>query len=212
MENINSRRRFILGLGAAATAATVATMVSFPAVAKKQTNLEVPYLGPSKIPNVPLLTHEGKEIKFYDDMVKNKIIVINMMYADCQGTCPLTTSNLIQVQRLIAKEKQGAQVQMCSLTLRPEQDTVSHLSHYVKQHHIPSGWLFLTGKPEMVKLLRYSLGFYDPDPAIDGLNASHTGMLRIGNNKLSRWGMMPAQSVPDQIVKMIGHVARWSDG
>lgn len=202
--NRELRRQLIFGLGA------VTTMASLPLIAVTQSKTtEVPYLGPSKIPNVSLLTHEGKEIKFYDDMVKDKILVMNMMYVDCLNSCPLATSNLIQVQRLVSKRMQDAPVQMCSLTINPEQDTVSHLSHYVKQHNIPSGWAFMTGEPELVKLVRYRLGFYNPDPAIDGVVATHTGMLRIGNDKISRWGMMPTQAKPDQIVKMIEHVARW---
>ncbi|MCO4203278.1 SCO family protein [Aeromonas taiwanensis] len=202
--NSNLRRQLILGLGA------VGTMASLPLIAVTQSKTtKVPYLGPSKIPNVSLLTHEGREVKFYDDIVKNKILVMNMMYVDCVSSCPLATSNLIQVQRLISKKMQGAPVQMCSLTIMPEQDTVSHLSHYVRQHNIPSGWLFMTGEPESVDLVRYRLGFYNTDPAIDGIVATHTGMLRIGNDKISRWGMMPTQAKPDQIVKMIEHVARW---
>lgn len=205
--NGNNRRHFILGLGATTVAATI--MASFPVAAKKkvvEVELDVPKLGPSNIPNAPLWTHEDKEIKFYDDVVNNKILLINMMYADCMDSCPLTTSNLMQVQRLIAKKMQGLPIQMCSITLRPEEDTVTHLSHYVKQHHIPPGWLFLTGKPEMIKLVRYSMGFYDPDPALDGLSTSHTGMLRVGNNKLSRWSMAPALAKPDQILKLIEQV------
>ena len=32
------------------------------------------------------IDHEGKEVKFYDDLVKDKIVVINFMFATCQGT------------------------------------------------------------------------------------------------------------------------------
>ena len=37
-------------------------------------------------PNVILTTHEGKEVKFYEDLVKGKIVVINFMFATCQDT------------------------------------------------------------------------------------------------------------------------------
>lgn len=206
---LSNRRRFIFGLSGAMA------LLSIPTVFAKtdKTTSPVPYIGPNRIPNVPLLTHEGKKIHFYDDMVKNKIVVINMMYADCMDQCPLATSNLIQVQRLLAKSTarthSAAPIQFCSLTLKPEEDTVEHLSHYVKEHRIPPGWVYLTGARDMVDMLRYRLGFYDPDPAIDGLAATHTGMLRIGNEKLARWGMMPSMATPEQIVNAIGHAARW---
>ena len=31
------------------------------------------------IPNVVLTTHLGKEVKFYDDLVKDKVVAINFM-------------------------------------------------------------------------------------------------------------------------------------
>ena len=37
-------------------------------------------------PDVTLFTHEGKEVKFYEDLVKGKIVVINFMFATCQET------------------------------------------------------------------------------------------------------------------------------
>ncbi len=33
--------------------------------------------------NVPLVTHEGKTVRFYDDLIKGKIVAINFMYATC---------------------------------------------------------------------------------------------------------------------------------
>ena len=38
-----------------------------------------------RIPNVTLTTHEGKEVKFYDDLVKGKQVAINFFYIDCDG-------------------------------------------------------------------------------------------------------------------------------
>ncbi len=37
-------------------------------------------------PNVTLIDQDGKEVKFYDDLIKGKIVIINFMYATCEGT------------------------------------------------------------------------------------------------------------------------------
>jgi len=37
---------------------------------------------------VELVTHTGKKVKFYDDVLKDKIVVLNLMYANCEGVCP----------------------------------------------------------------------------------------------------------------------------
>ena len=56
----------------------------------------------SAFPNVTLYTHEGKAVKFYDDLIHGKVVAINMMYAECEGICPIATSNLVRVQELWA--------------------------------------------------------------------------------------------------------------
>ena len=37
-----------------------------------------------RFPNLVLKTHEGKNVLFYDDLLKGKIVVINFMYATCK--------------------------------------------------------------------------------------------------------------------------------
>src|SRR3989449_3130277 len=73
-------------------------------------------------PNVLLRTHENKTVRFYDDLVKGKIVLINFMYAKCEGLCPRQTANLVQVQQALGKHV-GRDIFMYSITLKPEQDS-----------------------------------------------------------------------------------------
>jgi cytochrome oxidase Cu insertion factor (SCO1/SenC/PrrC family) len=34
-------------------------------------------------PNVELTTHNGQRVRFYDDLIKGKVVVINFMYTTC---------------------------------------------------------------------------------------------------------------------------------
>src|SRR5215813_10354945 len=86
-------------------------------------------------PNVVLTTHEGKKVRFYDDLIKDKIVTINFMYATCEGVCPGITANLVEVQELLGK-RVGRDIFMYSITLKPEQDTPKVLKNYVKMHRI----------------------------------------------------------------------------
>ena len=52
-------------------------------------------------PNLVLTTQDGKKVKFYDDLVKDKIVVFNMFYAKCEGVCSPVTRNLVRVQNLL---------------------------------------------------------------------------------------------------------------
>ena len=47
-------------------------------------------------PNLELTSHEGRKLKFYDDMVKDKLVIFNMFYAKCEGICSPVTRNLVR--------------------------------------------------------------------------------------------------------------------
>jgi protein SCO1/2 len=159
------------------------------------------------LPNVPLVTHEGHAVTFYDDLIRDKVVAINMMYAECEGICPLATSNLVRVQALLGA-RVGRDVFLYSLTLQPELDTPPRLQEYAAMHGVQPGWLFLTGARTDLEQLRYRLGFFDLNPVVDGDKATHTGMVRIGNDGYDRWTSSSALALPEQIVATINHVDR----
>jgi protein SCO1/2 len=175
------------GLGAA-------TPAPEPALAKP--------MGPDYFPNVVLQTHEGKEVRFYDDLIKGKTVVINFMYARCEGQCPGTTANLRKVQKLLG-DSVGRDVHMYSLSLKPEQDSPEDLATYAAAHGVGPGWLFLTGKPEDLELLRQKLGFTDPNPDVDQDKSSHIGMVLYGNETKQQWAACPCLSDPKVMVEQI---------
>ena len=162
-------------------------------------------LAERSFPNVVLTTHEGKKVRFYDDLIKDKIVLINFMYVKCEGICPGTTANLVKVQRLFG-ERMGRDIVMLSITLKPEEDTPAKLAAYAKAYKTKPGWLFLTGDPKDVELLRRKLGFIDRDPARDADKSNHIGMLRWGNEPLTLWAGCPGLLAPSKIVKEIGLV------
>ena len=156
-------------------------------------------------PNVELTTHEGKKVKFYDDLMKGKIVLINFMYAECTGICPGITANLKKVQNLLGK-RVGRDIFIYSITLQPQRDTPQMLNHYAKMHKAGPGWLFLTGAPADVELLRRKLGFTDPDPERDKDKANHIGNVRYGNEELTIWAACPGLSKPSAIAEAISWV------
>lgn len=162
-------------------------------------------LAERSFPNVTLTTHEGKKVKFYDDLMKDKIVLINFMYVKCEGTCPGTTTNLVKVQKLLG-DRVGKDIFMYSITLKPEEDTPEKLAAYAKAYKVGPGWQFLTGDPKDVELLRQKLGFIDRDPVRDANKSNHIGMLRWGNEPHTLWAGCPASLPPAKIVKEIGLV------
>lgn len=153
-------------------------------------------------PNVILTTHEGEKVRFYDDLIKDKLVTINMMYSSCPASCPLITANLVRVQRLLG-ERVGRDLFMYSITLEPQQDSPKVLKEYAATHGVGKGWTFLTGTPEDIQRLRRALGFTWADKEFDRRNDSHTANLRYGNEPHMLWGAVPALAKPEWVKECI---------
>jgi len=160
-------------------------------------------------PDVHLTTHNGVSVRLYEDLMKDKIVVMNFFYATCEGICVPLTSNLVKVQTLL-KARVGRDIFMYSFTLKPELDSPSVLHDYAQRFHVRPGWTFLTGTPDDMELVRRKLGFTDPDPTRDQDKTNHTGMVRYGNEPLQLWSACPGMSRPDSVVKSILAVD-WKD-
>lgn len=142
-------------------------------------------------PNFVLTTHEGNKVRFYDDLIRGKQVMINFMYAQCADICPGQTANLLEVQKALG-EHVGRDIFMYSITLEPGRDTPMVLNDYAKGFGIGPGWLFLTGKPSEIEILRRKLGFVDPDPELDKNKTQHIGLVLYGIEPLDRWAACPA--------------------
>ena len=200
------RRSLVAALGAApfvvpllARAQTLDTPRKFKEISSRE-RIRQRYF-----PNLVLTSHEGRKVKFYDDLVKDKIVVFNMFYAKCEGICSPVTRNMVRVQSLLG-DRVGKDIFFYSFSLKPKEDTVPALQHYAEIHKVKPGWLFLTGSPDDMELLRRKLGFVDPDPEVDKDTSNHIGVLKYGNEPLQRWGGCPGMQAPDAIAEAISWV------
>ncbi len=154
------------------------------------------------LPNIELITQDGEKVRFYDDLVKDKIVVLNFMYTHCEKVCPSIMRNLARVQKIL-HDRIGRDIFMYSITLKPEQDTPEVLKKQAKQLGVGRGWLLLTGKPDDIDFLRKSLGFTYRDPAEDADKSNHIGMLRVGNEPMMRWSACEGQARTEWIATVI---------
>ena len=154
------------------------------------------------LPNVELITQDGKKVRFYDDLVKDRRVVIQFMFARCKDVCPVITHHLVEVQRKL-DGRVGRDIFFYSITLSPEEDTPRDLKAFAKKHGVGPGWTFLTGKPEDILLLRKSLGFFYNNPKEDADRNNHSGMILVGTEPLTRWAMCQGGANPDWIATVI---------
>jgi protein SCO1 len=191
-------RRKLLSWTAMAPLAAAAAAGTTGKTAPQQGALTVSELARQRIqrlhlPNVPLVTHEGKRVMFYDDLVKNKAVSMNFFFTKCDEICPMVMANLAKVQKLLGADV-GTKLFMYSFTLKPEEDDVEAIRNYRQMLNARPGWTYLTGKPEDMEQIRRGIGFTYPDPAIDKDKTQHIGNVRYGNEPLMLWGACPGMA------------------
>ncbi|MBP6334392.1 MAG: SCO family protein [Bacteroidia bacterium] len=95
----------------------------------------------------------GKEITQND--FKDKYYVTDFFFVRCEGICPIMTN---QMKRVYDKFKSDDRIRFLSHTVKPEQDSVSVLAEYAREHGAdPSIWHFVTGdKKSLYQMARKS--------------------------------------------------------
>lgn len=131
--------------------------------------------------NAAVVTHDGKQLRFYDDLIKGKIVVINFVYTSCRDICSLASARLAQV-RAILGDRVGRDIFFYSITLDPVIDGPEVLQKYAANFYSGPGWLFLTGTPENIDLILHKLG-----ERTETLSEHRSGVL-LGNDTTGEWG------------------------
>jgi protein SCO1/2 len=167
------------------------------------------------LPDTTLTDDSGREVRFFTDLVKDHAVVISFFYTNCRGTCPGTNIVLSDVRDHLATDF-GKSVRFIAITVEPEKDDVAAISEYAAQYRAEATdpdmpeWVFLTGKPEELKALRYKLGYYNVDPVIDADPTQHAATVIIGNHATGRWGVMPVGVGAEQLASKVRRLAGWT--
>lgn len=154
--------------------------------------------GAEPFPNVALQTHAGARVRFYDDLIKDKVVLINFFFTTCTSICPRTTENLRKVEEGLG-DRLGREVRIISITVDPDTDTPGVLDEYARRHGTKPGWVFVTGRREDIDAVRRHLGVNR-----DGADKTqHTGVLVYGNEATGQWAATAAMGNPRTIVRNV---------
>lgn len=156
---------------AASVSAAVATDVSTPG-----TRDALAYFTDTE-----LLTQDGRKVRFYSDVLKDKVVLINVIYTSCKDACPLITRQLTEVRAKLG-ERFGKEVFFISLTSDPERDTPPALKKFAEKNDAShAGWTFLTGSKDNVNKVLAKLGQLSQNVE------EHSTLLIAGNVPAKRW-------------------------
>jgi len=152
-------------------------------------------------PNTVLTTQDGKQVKFYDDLLKDKVVMIQFFYTSCTDICPAETAQLRLVYDLL-KDRVGKDIFFYSISIDPETDTPAVLRKYAERFKTGPGWTFLTGSKEEIRVLQRKFGLLSGD--LKALN-EHSTSLMFGNETTSRWTKRSSYDSPELLANLVGH-------
>ncbi|MFQ3245214.1 MAG: protein SCO1/2 [Arenicella sp.] len=151
--------------------------------------------------------HHGRKRRFYNDLIKNKIVMLQFMSTELEGDYQ-TAKNLSLMQDILGS-RFGRDVFLISATVDPERDTVEVLSNYAKQHNVSQGWSFITGTTDTMQSIKDAL-FFRP-----GGHSGHEGhdqqdcsmgLIRYGNDATGLWGSVPTRTNPHWLAERLNWI------
>lgn len=149
-----------------------------------------------------LTTHEGDKVRFYSDVLDGRIVMINAMYTDCIGACPLVTQKLSQVSRELG-DLYGKDIHFVSISIDPENDTPEALSEFAMEQSVNlDGWTFLTGTKQKIENVVKKIGLYTPN------KEEHKALILLGNTRTGQWQKVqpniPYQAIAVKLKELAG--------
>jgi protein SCO1/2 len=152
--------------------------------------------------NLELINQDGETVRFFDDVLKDQVVIVNFIFTNCGGACPLITHKLSLVRDRMEGQI-GDTVRFVSLSLDPKRDTPAAMKEFAKTHHADQeGWVFLTGKPENLEHIIRQLGQYTDDVE------AHSTMMLAGNVSSAHWIKIQPHEQPPAITEKLQMLLR----
>jgi len=174
----------------------IAGMILAMAANAQQSSEEIEAASRDYFTDTFLVNQDGEEVRFYSDVLKDQIVVINFIFTHCQGACPLITQKLRMARDALGEEA-GQMIRFVSISIDPTRDTPAALREFAKKQQADGDWVFLTGVPANVDNVVKKLGQYFPDVE------EHSTLLIAGNVKTRLWVKIPPQVPPAGVAEKL---------
>jgi len=146
-----------------------------------------------------LTNQNGENVRFYSDLLKNRIVVINTFFTECVSVCPLLNRNMQAIQDWLG-DRLNRDVLLLSISVDPATDTPPRIKEYAQRFHAKPGWVFLTGKKENVDLVLQKLG-----QRVEARD-DHSTIFIIGNDRTHLWKKAMGAAKSDQLIPIVESV------
>ncbi|AVD90322.1 MULTISPECIES: SCO family protein [unclassified Pseudomonas] len=149
-----------------------------------------------------LVDQNGRALRFYSDVLKDKVVMLNVIFTHCNDACPLITRKLQEVRTAMGPELAN-QVTFISISSDPLNDTPAALKAYARKQGVDGpNWLFLTGDKASVDLVLGRIGQFLPSPE------QHSTQLIAGDVAGKRWSKIRPDAPPVAIAQRMQLLAQ----
>jgi protein SCO1 len=146
-----------------------------------------------------LVTQDGREVAFYSDVLKDRVVLVSFVFTHCTDSCPTQTAKMAAVQALVGAS--GTALRFVSISVDPEHDTPAALAAYAANFGAGPNWMFLTGRKEDVDDVLRRLGQSTAVPA------SHATLFIAGNAATGHWLRVHPDASPEFIAGQLHALA-----
>ena len=152
--------------------------------------------------SIKLIDHEmlnvqREKVKLVEDVMADKVVIMNFVYTDCKTVCPVSTHIMSEVFKSIqADENIKDKVELITLTLNPKEDTPEKMKAFSSKYsNSGKGWAWLTGSSDKVNESLLGLRAYAP------VVSEHSSVILVGDPKENHWTGFYQFPKPQNILK-----------
>jgi protein SCO1 len=149
--------------------------------------------------NTEVVDQDGKHLRFYDDLLKGKVVIIDTFFTQCEASCPRMSGVLAGIQGRLGS-RLGEEVNLISISVDPANDTPERLKDYALRFNARPGWHFVTGDSSNMRQVLAKFG-----QQIDKRD-DHLNLFYIGNERSGLWKKAFALSPAEEIMKVVDSI------
>lgn len=155
--------------------------------------------GKNYFTDVILVNQTGEKMRFYSDLIKGRVVIINVFFSSCHGSCPVMMGTFQKLQDWLG-DRLGKDAYLISMSVDPEMDTPEKLKEYAAQLKARPGWHFVTGEKKNLEQALRKIGQY-----VD-VRENHSNIFIIGNESTGLWKKAFGLAKIEDIIKVVESV------
>ena len=151
-----------------------------------------------KIPDVEVMTHEGRTVRFYSDLVKGRNVAVNFIFTNCSTICPASGAMFASLQ----KKQSGRDLHFISVSIDPSYDTPKRLTAWSRKVRTQPGWTLVTGSQASIDTIVKAFG------GPEGRPQDHNPLTIIGSDTTHAWRRLYGFPGADKVAETVQEVTR----